>query len=416
MMRFLVYVAAIAGPATAAVAQFALSLVCIKLLSVAEFGVFTLNLTIVQLAQSIWTALYCAPIQVVNGTASQVKSMRDAIYAMSFTSSLALGALHALGILVFEPQSGSVFLIAVCTVTYLNRWFLRALTYCFGRNYLVFASDLVYSMLLIVLTGLWFWWPIASLWVPFASMIVASLAGGLVCLAGCRGLVYGGLIAGTKALATYADIWKRYSSWSVLGVVTTEMTANAHVYLVSALVGPAALAPIAASALIVRPTQVSANALSEYGRARISRCYVDGNFKLVRDEISNFRIVLAGVLIINVLLALAILYFGAPYLPHKDYDFETLAGAAALWFGVALIRNLRTPESVFIQAVGDFKPLAFASVWSGAVSVAAVVGTVLLLGPVLSIVAVGVGELIYAAIIWSIYGETRNRLKGHGSR
>lgn len=410
MMRFLVYIAAIAGPATAAVAQFALSLVCIKVLSVPEFGVFTLNLTVLQLAQSIWTALYCAPIQVVAGSPNHVKSMREAIFAMSFTSSVGLALLHVIGILVFEPDSGSVVLIAVCTATYLNRWFLRALTYCFGRNYLVFVSDLAYSLILIVLTAIWFWVQIPGIWVPFASMIVASLIAAAICLAGCRGLILGRLLARVDTLSVYADIWKRYSSWSVLGVVTTEMTANAHVYLVSALVGPAALAPIAASSLVVRPTLVSANALSEYGRARISRCHAEGEVRLVRQEISNFRIVLAGVLAVNVALAFAVFYFASPYLPKKDYDTGTLMASAALWFVVALIRNLRTPESVFLQAVGEFRPLAFASVWSGVVSVVAVVATIIVFGPLMSILAVGVGELIYAAIIWAIYVARMKRV------
>ncbi|KAK0339369.1 hypothetical protein LTR94_034809, partial [Friedmanniomyces endolithicus] len=51
----------------------------------------------------------------------------------------------------------------------------------------------------------------------------------------------------------YLTIWRDHARWALFGVATTEATANAHAYCVTALMGPDAFAPIAAGALAIRP-------------------------------------------------------------------------------------------------------------------------------------------------------------------
>ena len=54
-------------------------------------------------------------------------------------------------------------------------------------------------------------------------------------------------------------------------MLTTEATANAHVYIVTLIYGPLGFAPIAATALFIRPVGVAMNTLTDYERCGIGQ-------------------------------------------------------------------------------------------------------------------------------------------------
>ncbi len=64
------------------------------------------------------------------------------------------------------------------------------------------------------------------------------------------------------------------------------------------------------------------------------------------------------------------------------------------------MRLFRTPESTFLQAVGRFRPLAWASIGSSGVSVLAVILFLAVGGPLWSISGILLGEVVFAALIW----------------
>ena len=69
------------------------------------------------------------------------------------------------------------------------------------------------------------------------------------------------IVAGT--LAAYGPIWRDLTQWALLGVVTTELSANAHAYLVTLFNGPKSFALIAAGSLFMRPVSLCLTALPD---------------------------------------------------------------------------------------------------------------------------------------------------------
>jgi O-antigen/teichoic acid export membrane protein len=194
----------------------------------------------------------------------------------------------------------------------------------------------------------------------------------------------------------------------VLGVLTTEATANSHVYIVTALFGPAAFAPVAASALMLRPINVAMNALTEFERAQMAREVGGGRLDLAMAAVRFFRMAMIGAWIVTV-GAVAVLLRVSPHdvFPSR-YPLEFLVIGAALWMLVAGVRLLRAPESTLLQAAGQFRNLALASVISSVFSVAAVLILLFTAGVLWSICGILVGETMYC--LW-IHRECRRWLR-----
>jgi O-antigen/teichoic acid export membrane protein len=185
-------------------------------------------------------------------------------------------------------------------------------------------------------------------------------------------------------------------------VTTTEGTANAHAYLVTLFGGGAAFAPLAATALLVRPISLVANALTELERPRLARLLAgrpaDG---AVRGTIRLFRGALLGTWLGSLLLAVAVLLWAPHWLFPPEYSIGTLWTGVLLWLSVALIQVIRTPEGVTLQAAGRFRILAMASVVSCGFSLALVGVLVAQQAYVWSLLGVVAGEIVIAVIVWT---------------
>ena len=65
----------------------------------------------------------------------------------------------------------------------------------------------------------------------------------------------------------YAPIFRDLTRWSLLGVVFTEVTVNAHAYLVTFIAGPGAFALLALGMLLMRPALAGAERPARPGAA-----------------------------------------------------------------------------------------------------------------------------------------------------
>ncbi|WP_347302200.1 hypothetical protein V5740_09260 [Croceibacterium sp. TMG7-5b_MA50] len=395
------YALAAAGPVAVAVTHFGLSLALLQLLSPAAFGSFSALLVVVQLGWGIWSALLCAPLPVF---LTQDDPAARASGEATLLQGNARGALAAVPVfaglgwaLDLPPAAAAIF--ALFGGVSLLRWFGRAFAYVHGQQLRTVASDLAYS----------------------ASVGVALLGAGwglgldleLACyLALLTGAVAGLLPFGTHYLSQlrwgeggllgrYRPIWQGQSRWALLGVGTTEATANAHVYLVAALAGAAAYAPIAASALLLRPVNVAQNALTDFERPQLARAIGSGATPAsLGRSLLVFRLALLA-LWAGTVAAGVLLFVAAPRLLFPPaYPLDFLMGASALWALFALLRLLQTPESTLLQAAGEFRDLAMASVWSGIASVAAVTLLLVTAGTLWSIAGVVAGAAVYLAWTW----------------
>lgn len=393
------YLIAGVGPISAAIAQFVLSLLLLRLLTPAEFGSFSFLLVTSFFTAGIWSALFCAPLPVLlNNTAS---GEREALVRCIFGINILAAALACvmfvgLGLALGLP-AGAAVLFALYAAVFLLRWFARAYSYATGNRLRTMASDLTYSATLLIGIGVLAFWKIASLQLSYAILLFSVVAGllpfGLPYLKRQFSSFY------PRAFADYLPIWRKHSGWSLMGIVTTEMTVNSHVYIVTLIAGPAAYAPIAATALMIRPIGVLQNALVEYERAHMAIDLAAGRVRAVFRSAMQFRLMLIAVLLATA-AAVAAMFVLAPRLIFPaHYPLETLITGAALWMVVAALRMIRAPEATMLQAAGAFQRLAWASAASCGFSVAAVLLLVFLLDPLWSIGGIIVGEAAFCAWI-----------------
>ncbi len=397
--RLLRYGLAMLGPFGGAVTQFVLSVQMLHALSPASFGGFAFLLVLFQFGMGISSALFCTPLPIVLHASGSfdAEARRRAVFAGNLTYCLVAGILFWLLGIALELSAGGAILFAIYAALALLRWFARAFAYATGKAQRTVASDIVYCLVL----GL----SIVLLWLKGVDSVADPAAALLVSAA--AALVPFGMdylrkqISGYRPvdLLNYLPVWHEHARWALVGVTTIEATANAHAYIVTSLAGPSAFAPLAATALLIRPLGVIMNTLGEFERPRLARAIAqNAPTGELRGTVRIAWIVLTVAWFGTAAVAFILLLY-APHLvfPTKYSRGDLLIGAA-LWIVVAAARCWRAPESTLLQAAGRFRGLAFASLVSCWISVAAVVAALLLYGPLASLGGVMLGEIVFA--IW----------------
>jgi hypothetical protein len=376
--------------------QFVLSLFMLRLLQPAEFGAFIFSLIASQLSWGIWSALFCAPlpVQLAAAQADERKTAEAALLSANL-----IGAITALPLFAMVAALLGLHLPAgVCFALYgalgLLRWFARTYAYVHGRQLRTAASDLVYStgtLLTFALGALVFRW-------DAQTACYAGLLGGITLALIPFGFSYARRQAAAyncKDLWRYGAIWRKHTRWALLGVLTTEATANAHAYIITLLQGPHAFAPIAASALLLRPVNVAQTALAEFEKPQMARLIAMRNWS---GLLASKRIFLGALVVIwalTVVAAWALLHYNPYLLFSASYDLFFIEKAAYLWLAVAAIRLVQVPSSTVLGAAGEFRALAFASIWSSLPSVLLTAALVYALGTLWSILGVAAGAILF---------------------
>ena len=394
------YSQAAIGPIATAGAQFALSLVLLRQLAPAAFGSFAFLLVASQLSWGFWTALFSAPLPLLLTTGDQ--RTRDTMEQCLFATNLIAAVLATL---VFGGLAVALALPPLAALLYaiygsvaLLRWFGRTYGYVTGTPLRTMLSDLTYSAVLIAGGAIMALTGSASLPFVYATLLVSAAAGLLPF--GIRYMVAQFVRVKLRLIGGYLPVWKQHSGWSLLGVLTTEATVNAHVYIVTALLGPKAFAPLAASALMIRPIGVAMNALSEFERAQMARQIGARRIAEAIGSVRLFRWVLVAAWIGTAAIIAAMVRWSPHLLFPRQYDLRYETIGAVLWLIVAGMRLIRAPESALLQAAGEFRPLAFASVGSCGFSVAGVFVMLMIFGPLWSIMGIFIGEVVFAGWTW----------------
>lgn len=401
------------GPISVSATHFLLSFAMLHFLTPGDFGRFTFLLVAAQLGWGVWSALFCAPMPIfmTRGPRAEWEAGRDMLLRANLAGVVLAGPLlAAIASALGAPQTVVLCYAGFCALS-LIRWFGRGYAYFEGRQVLAVASDLLYSC--------------AALASAALLLLLAGVRPELACFAG---LLVGGLtgllpfarmfslsLAATPSLGfirSYVQVWRDQSRWALLGVVTTEATANAHVYLVTLVLGPAAFAPIAAASLLLRPLNVVQLALADFERPRLARLVSTGDMPEIERSLRQFQLALTLVWVVTALGATMVFHYGAGVIFPAEYDVRTLLIATALWMLVAAARSVQVPPATILGVVGEFRKLAFASIWSSLVSTASVGIIVLLLDPVWSIGGLLVGALVFAALTFGIHWQWRADFAG----
>jgi hypothetical protein len=395
------YATAAVGPMASAAVQFLLSLTLLARLPVAEFGRLSFVFVVSQFSVGVWSALFTSPLLVLSAHVANdatAQAARRELSGLAAAARLALvpaaagfvGLAWAVGL-----ETVPALLFGVYATLVLQRQFARVSATARGQYSRAMTSDLAYSALL--LAGV-------------VTLAALPAAGELAALAILALAVFGAFVpflratrpsaSGWSTARGYAPVWRRDARWSLLGVVSTEATVNSHSYIVTALLGPTAYAPIAATVLFIRPVTVAVNALVEFERARAAHRIARREFAAIAQARLHLRLLLLAVWIATgVLAGLVIAFAPAQYMVGK-FGLATVMTGTILWLGVALARLLHAPEGVILLAAGRFRQLAWISGWTAAVSLLAVLGLVQVLTPVHSIAGIVLGEGAFAFAAW----------------
>jgi hypothetical protein len=200
--------------------------------------------------------------------------------------------------------------------------------------------------------------------------------------------------ARTGSLNAFGPIWREFARWSVLGVCLTEMTVNAHVYLVTFLFGPSAFALLAVGSLLMRPAGLVLTALPDRERSEMARRICSGNHAGALQAVKEFRTAAGAVWLASVILAGAVLMWFPHLILKHGYDQRQVLLVLGFWVAITAVRAVRTPDSVLLQAAGDFQSLAGASLWSSVASLTLTLALAVTLGPIASLGGILLGDLI----------------------
>ena len=382
-----------AGPVAVSGAHFLASLIFLRALPAREFGLFSFVMVVVSFGMSLNVSLISVPI--TRNLVTGEKHTRPICFPMNWLVCGGFAALLFAALLAGGPALGQAAMLALFAGTFTFRWFARCLAFVNGRTAAAIQSDMLYGAALAISLG-------ALALTRQVNFILGSemlLLSALLALAPFGPKFFrqqfGALLRGSPK--DYWPIFRDLTRWSLIGVVLTELTVNAHAYLVTFISGAGSFALLALGMLLMRPASLMQSALPDLERPVMARAIAardwDGVNRIQRRFLYGLSAAWAG----NILLAGAILALVPALVLKKGYALDQVALVAALSAVIMAVRTLRVPPSVLLQAAGQFKQLASIGTVSGAISVAATLALLLAFGPVLSLGGILLGELVILA-------------------
>ncbi|HET7083871.1 MAG TPA: hypothetical protein VFI23_03815 [Rhizomicrobium sp.] len=373
-------------------AHFLSALILLRHLPAREFGLVSFVMVVVAFGMSLNGALISLPI--TRGLAVGQTAMAPACFQMNWLTCLGFAALLFGMLLLSAAPFRDALLLALYAAVFIFRGFARSVAFIDGRGAAAIRSDIVYGVLLTGALGFW-----AALHrLSFTTTNMLLLLSALAALA-----PFGAKFFRTQFAALggdprrYGAVFRDVTRWSLAGVVLTELTVNAHAYLVTLISGPRAFALLALGTLLMRPAALMQSALPDLERPRLARALAAKDDAALSRIAGHVRLSLCLAWLGNILLCAGLLAFLPALVVKPNYGRTDVILVASLCGAIMLIRALRMPLAVLLQAAGAFRQLARISAASAAVSLAATLALLLAFGPVASLGGIALGELVILA-------------------
>jgi hypothetical protein len=395
-----------AGPVAVSGAHFLASLVFLRNLPAQEFGLFSFVMVVVSFGMSLNVSLISVPLtrSLVTGEGET----RPICFQVNWLVCAAFAVLLFVALLLSHAPLRDAALLGLFAATFTFRWFARSLALVDGRMTAAIASDFTYSVCLMGGLGLL----VLAHRVTFATGSQVLFLAALIALLPFGASFFRDQCAALSGNpARYWPIFQNLTRWSLLGVVLTEVTANAHAYLVTFISGADAFALLALGMLLFRPASLMQSALPDLERPAMARAIAACDRMTLARVQRNFTIGLWGAWVDNLLLCAGLLAFLPLLVLEKGYSLHEVIPVAALSAIIMAVRAWRTAPAVLLQAAGQFKELAGIGTLSGAVSVVATLALLLAFGPIASLGGILLGELV---ILARVHRMSRDWWQSHG--
>jgi hypothetical protein len=396
------------GPVATSGAHFLASLVFVRALPAAAFGLFSFVLVIVPFAMSMTAALLVIP---VTRALRETPEVRAPVVASCLKMNLLLSLLTTLGVfgllLAAHAAALPAALMALFGGAFTFRWFGRCFAFVEGRVRRAVASDLVYAAALVLGLGALVLAHRVGLTAGAMTLLLAAFVSLLPLGRAFFAEQFAALFSGSLRLygATFRDVTR----WSLLGVIFTEMTVNAHAYLVTFVAGPGPFALLALGMLLMRPASLVQSALPDLERPVMTRQIAARDWRALSRTFRDFGTGLFAVLAGTLALDAVLLIWFPQLVLKKGYglnDVMIVGGVSAL---IMAVRALRGPPAVLLQAAGAFKALAGIGTKSSVISILATLALLLACGPIASLGGVLLGELVILYYCRKLMAEWETR-------
>lgn len=394
---------------------FGLNLCLVRALSATDYGIVTLWMTMALLAIGIQDALVNTPLSTHLPAAADPASARRLAEAIAVVNLLVIGLTTAAVVLVdlwvdaeWAPHDiAAAVAIPVFMAAGMNREFYRSIAFSRNDMAMLLWIDAPYLAVTTLCLAAMLAWPE---W--FANLAVAFFAMSAGCIV--SRLCLRGRFAGPELRPFHRGWWPDYrrivhdTGWALIGVLTTHLHARSYVYVIVNLVGLAGLAAINVVGLLFRPVRIMATA---WGRTALPD---------MAAHLAAGRIVAFDRAIVRAFVAACIGsggWFGALWLCWHLIERHFLAGqypdAWSLMWPAAIAAALDAMSytvSIGLRATREFKFLAYVTLVTAPVTVAATAAAVLWQGYTWTMYGVAFGNLVVLVIEGGRLCRVRRRI------
>lgn len=394
------------GPLSVAASNFLLSLVLIPHLPAHDYGTFAFVMVVVNFGYSFANATTSTPLSIV---LNQQGADHEHLSAVLAKAALVFALVEGLAITGLVTALSKDWLAGVMfgafSVIASIRWFARSHAYAVHKPKMAALSDIVNSGAMIIASGSLFFIGQITLVEVGLALTIVSFAGSSTVLAVGKAIDLRKMIA--APMKDYLPIWREQAWWALVGVVSTEMTANAHSYIVTLIAGPAAFAPIAVAALCWRPLSTVFTAMTQIERPVIARHLAANDMPKAMKAVKTFSLTVFASLAVNAVAVIVVIAFFLQMLLKGKYDRNSVLASIAIWFVIMIARSIRTPPSILIQAAKEFKKLAHTSIIAAPATLIGATALIFLVSPIASLGGVLLGEIVMTANVLMLARKVR---------
>ncbi len=316
------------------------------------YGAFAFYLVLQAFAYSLSNALFGAPLLIASRHGEVSPGTVRPMLALAFLLALLFAAVQGVVLWLQGVAADAVVLLLCSSVLLQLRWFCR----CVQQNDApaqVIAADLSFSLTALAGAAL-IWW---LQWVTISSsgliLMVAAIAG----LWPCRRLLQAAVQARSDwRLCRHG--YQQQGKPALFGVLTAELTANSHQYLIVLLQGAAAFAPVAAAGLFLRPMTLVQSSLAQIERPRLARAAAAADGATLRALWRSFIWLNLLAFVLNLLVLLLLLWLAPTWLWPEQSSWSSFIACVGFIAAAALLRSIRSPACTLLQAVDQFHYLA----------------------------------------------------------
>jgi O-antigen/teichoic acid export membrane protein len=361
--------------------NFGMSLCLVRALSATDFGIVSLWMTVSLLAIGIQSALVNGPLSIyLPGAADEdaARRLETALATVNSATLIATGVGVWLALTIGDAEwapSDTLTTIAVIAyvVTSLYREYHRSVAFSRQDMGMLLRVDIPYlvgtTACLVVMLA----WPqhFGSLAVAFFVLSLGAIASRLCLWRQLRGHRPRPLTRGV--LLPYRRVAHEIG-WSVVGVTTTHLAGRSYVYVTIEMVGLAALAAINVVGVLMRPVRTL---ITAWGRTALPQ--LAGHFAARRIDAFDRMIMHAFIGAGAVSLAWSILVC----LAWGPIEHHFLAGKypdawllVLPWAVTVALQCLEYTVNIALQSAREFKFLAYTTLLTAPLTVAATIGAI----------------------------------------